>query len=567
MADFSSGSAQSPNDWQTAVPNQSVNLFDREPAPQDVVGAVIPATSVFDAQHVVMNDEIPTVNDLSVQEHAYTDMFFFERIHYTPPVIELGNLLSTVTEEVEVYNAYRDESQTLTSVTNNAGAGISFVGLPGLPTEIESQNGEVFDIVISTVGPPQIDGTIDFVTDPGNFSIPITGSRVVMFAFQPEKGVTEKLVFLTDTIRASDGTEQRIANRLNPRQTIEWTLKLEEGEERRRALTLMKGWHPRVFGIPIWWEARPLAADAISGASTISVDSRYGDFRVGSLAIVWSDSDYFDALEIDTVTETSIQFSSPVTHDYDQDTTLVMPLRVAYSEDTFDIQRFLTSLQEIKCRFRVIDNEVGDIGDTSAFSMHNSKVMLDDYNLAGADGVVDNQHQQLAHLDNATGNAIQWSTWDTAIPITQKSFNGNSLQSVWEVRQLVHALRGSQISFYLPTFYYDLVVVNDLGATSDLMDIESIGYVDYIQAKEPWTSIRVELTDGTVLTRQVIDYETISSTVERLTVDSTWGSLITVPEIEKVSFLRKVRIADDTVEFIHDYPGSSKISMNIRGAP
>ena len=568
MADFNCEAAVRPDpDYRAYVPDQAVNAHSRTYS-NIFQGAVVPSSPPINGgEFAQMSDREDGLHSWIGQLDSAEDFFFFERIHHTPQLIELGNVLTSVVEEIEIYNAYRDDSQTFTSAIANAGAGIEFAGLPSLPAEMSPQSGVVFDVEISTEGPPSIDGTLDFVTDPASFDIPITGSRVVMFAFQPERPILEILKFKTDTIMAADGTEQRISQRLNPRQSFEMALRLPEGDERRRALTLLKGWHHRVFGVPIWWEARPLGADVNSGSSIITVPTAHADFRVGSLAIVWSDSDYFDALQIASFDGSSITFESNLTHDFDAVATLVMPLRVAYAEAAFDIQRYLNDLQDVRCRFDIIDNEVGDIADTSNFSSHNSKVMLDDYNLIDGRTLQDNFHRELQRIDNATAAINQFSTWESSVPVTQKGFLGNSLQDVWEVRELIHALRGSQVSFYLPTFYKDFVVVQDLASTSFLMDIENIGYSGYINGVEPFKSIWIELNNGTIYTRQVESSVVIDANTERLTVDVAWPSLIDKDDIYRVSLLRKVRIADDAIQFLHELPGTARIRMNIRGAP
>jgi hypothetical protein len=170
-------------------------------------------------------------------------------------------------------------------------------------------------------------------------------------------------------------------------------------------------------------------------------------------------------------------------------------------------------------------------------------------------------------IDNQTAPRSQFSTWDSSVPVTEKAFLGNSLQSIGEVRQLVHALRGSQVSFYLPTFYYDMIVTQDLATDSFLMDIENIGYSDYVNGVEPFKSIYIEMNDGTVLTRQVESATVIDADTERLTVDVSWDQLYDKDDIARVSFLRKVRITDDRVTFVHSRPGTAKIKMNVIGAP
>ena len=69
------------------------------------------------------------------------------------------------------------------------------------------------------------------------------------------------------------------------------------------------------------------------------------------------------------------------------------------------------------------------------------------------------------------------------------------------------------------------------------------------------------------MTRQVESAIIIDASTERLTVDVSWDQLYDKDDIARVSFLRKVRIADDRVTFEHDLPGTARINMNIMGAP
>jgi len=489
-------------------------------------------------------------------------LHWFELVHNFPTFFELGNILTIIVRDLEIYNAYRNEARTLTAFTNNADSGVTLQNFPTPPTVIQINNGLLFQVVISTTGPPSLDGTLDFTLDSGPISVPITGQRVVMFPFEPETPIREMLEFKTDVLTGLNGAEQRVSVRKHPRQIINLQIKTEHGHERRRLAALLSSWHPRVFGLPIWFEARPLGAEVAALDTTITVDTTYGDFRVGSLAIIWQDSEVFDALEIASLTSTTITFSSPVTNDYTS--ALVMPLRVANTDSRLGRVNWPVGLTQLTARFTVVDNE-SDIADTAAFNTHNSKVMLDDPNLMGGGTNDDNLLRQIDRLDNEVGNLLQYSDWDDSMPLTQKGFLGEGAQAVWEVRQLVHALRGSQVSFYMPTFFIDVVVSNDLSSGSDAMDIENIGYSTYLQGREPNKSLWIELTDGTILTRQVTGYTVIDSTTERLTVDAVWSSTITPAEIARVSFLRLCRIAGDQVMLEHDYVGDAKISMNVIG--
>jgi hypothetical protein len=493
-----------------------------------------------------------------------THQFWFEHVWSKPQVIELGNMLSTVLREIEIYNAYREADRTLNSATNNAGPGITFVGLPGLPATILSQHGLVFSVQVSIEGPPSIDGTLDFDMDTPDISIPLTGTRVVMFPYEPETPLGETLEFLTDILVANNGEEQRVSVRKNPRQIFNSQYRIPEGHERRQLQNLIFTWHPRVFGVPVWFEARYLGADAVATDTTITVDTPYADFRAGSLAIVWKDYQTFDALEIASLTANSLTFTSGLTQPFTAEQTLIMPLRLASTRGTIKVAHALNSMDEVGIVWTVEDND-SNIGSITGWPIHNSKVMLDGSNRVGGTNIRDDLARHVDALDNLIGEPIQFSNWAVSHPVTTKGWAVRSPQELWQVRQLVHALRGSQVAFYLPTFYKDLVPTADLASGSFLMDIERVGYTDFVFAQEPNKSVRVELNDGTVLTRQVTTSDILDDTTERLTVDVSWPSTISFGDIERVSYLRLSRIADDAVRFQHLYAGEARITMGVMG--
>lgn len=494
--------------------------------------------------------------------------YWFEHVWTAPKRIDLGNIVTTVTQLIEIYNAYREADRSLNTATINAGTGINFLGLPSLPDSISEQHSSLFYVQVLTSGPPSIDGTLDFELDLSlSLSIPITGTRVVMFPFQPEQPITETLEFGTDVIVSADGKEQRISYRKNPRQSFLFEVKVDEEEsprERQRLQILLSGFHAGVFGVPVWFEARYLGADAAVDDTTITVDTAYGDFRAGSLAIVWKDSETFSALEIDSLTSTSITFTSGLTFDFVAGQSLVMPLRVAITEREIRDARSLVNLDTIGIQFLVLDNDLS-IADTSAFPTHNSKVLLDEANLIESGEISDDWEREVDRLDNLIGSPIQISDWIASARNTRKGFLCHGMERIWQVRQLIHALRGNQISFYLPTFFKDLTPVENLASGSVLLDIDNIGYTDFINAQEPNKSIWIQLTDGTVLTREVVSSVEVDSDTERLTVDSAWPSTISVSEVSRISFLRLSRIADPVVRFRHNYGGDAVVSIAVRG--
>lgn len=489
------------------------------------------------------------------------DEFFMERIWIKPSTIALGNVISTVTTEVEVYNSFRDTSKSLTAAAANAGPGVSLSDVPTLPAVIAAQAGILFDVVTTSDGPPSIDGTIDLTVSGDGIAIPITGNRVIVLAFEPEAPIRETLEFLTDIIRSVDGREQRIALRKNPRQRLRYVFSLDEDSAARRKLNVrIFGAQAATFGLPVWFERARLTSAASATDTVIQVDTRYADFRAGSIAIVWTDEDTFDALVISSTTDSSITLSSPLENSYPVGT-FVMPLRTARTTETIPRSKANVNLEQFTLDFLVTDNDA-NLADTSAFASFNSKALLEDLNISNG-SVEEDFNRRIYVIDSLAGTLSQSSIWNGPGIASRLQWLAKSKQRVWEIRQLLHAFRGSQVTFYVPTFYKDLAPNASLGSGSTEMDIDNIGLVDTIGTTPiaPWDAIWVRLNDGTTIIRGITAISTISSTTERLTIDSGWPSTILISDIDRVSWLRLSRIADDRVTIDHSRVGQARVTI------
>jgi len=489
--------------------------------------------------------------------------FWFERLHSYPSILELGNILSTVERDIEIYNSYRTTVQTLNTATNNVGTGVSFQNLPSLPANISPNDGLVFQVRVTTQGQPSLDGTLDFTTSVYPLSIDLTAVRIVMMAYEPHGEIQESLEFLTNIIRSANGKEQRIRVRNYPRQTFDYFYMIPDGDERRRLEAFLYKWHPQTFGVPIWFEAQSLTAAVTSGSYTFNVPTDYSDFRVGGLMIVWQDYQTFDALEIQSMTSSQITTTSPATMNHAIGTK-VMPLRTGVTKQEISGDKFPVNLHTVAIKFYITDNEV-DIGSTTAFGTHNSKVMFEDANWIPRNTNTDTLKNLIHIIDNEIGARSQFSDWTNSHPITSKGFFCKNIQATWQMRQVLHALAGRQKSFYLPTFYNDVVVNDTLASGTSLMDIDHIGYTDYIGANEPNKSLYIVLNDGTVYTREVQSASEIDSTTERLVLDTTWPTNILPSEIYRISFLRLCRFAVDRFEINHTVSGKSHLKTPVQG--
>ena len=477
---------------------------------------------------------------------------WFEKVHIIPKRQDFGNILSQQDVTVEIFNAYREANRSLTGIAIPV-TGLEFIPSPTLPQTIFEQYGLVLTLRALLDGPPSFDDVIVFTTDVRDINFAITGTRVVIFPFIPEAPIRETLAFLTDILPALNGEEQRVSLRKNPRQVFELEIYREDGAERARMENLLFDWQSRSFGLPVWHEGTRLTADVTNGDTTINVQSTaYADYRVGGLAIVLKNDLVLDALEVDSFTSTTITFTSPVGNDYDADDpdVNVYPLRVAVMRDKESGEKYQVNLTKWQFRFLVTDNRA-DIADAGTWNTYNSKIIFDDNNLiAGTHPQV--LEKNIEVIDGETGKRVQFSSWARGKRGSMKGFLSNSRQQLWALRQILHYLRGRQVSFYLPTFQKDLVPVANLANATNNLDVTHVNYNSFVRERNPNKRIRVHLTNGTTYDRTITGSASLTSTTERLTVDTNWPTDIDVADVARIEYLQLVRFDTDQFSIEHE---------------
>lgn len=483
----------------------------------------------------------------SGQVNAHEAMWY-EMAHLLPRVVqELGNLVSEQVINCDFYNADRNNKITVTSITNNLGTGIEVGGVPATPFDVESQDSLLFTLTIKTVGDLTINASYTLTTSTGeSYTIYLTGSRIVMFPYRPESPLREHLIFDTKIIESVSGKEQRFANRKYPRSMFEATYK--EGQQFIEMLLFDR--QAKVVAFPAWHEPAFLTSTAAINDTTINVNTTsYGNFYVGGYAVVIEDETTYDALKIKSITATTLEFESGMTYNYTKKAQ-VLPLLTSYIEAASASLKRPYNHQYFNLRIHV-DPEINDIASNAAFGTYNSQTFLDDPNMIEGGQLAESIRTKIFVLDNMTGLRSQVTAWDHSKRHSKKGWKCNNRQELWELRQLLHYLKGRQVGFYIPTFWKDLTLTGNLQIGTLTMNIEMIGYTVNAQQRWPKQVIRVHLKNGTILTRTIQNSSIVDKDNEQLTVDTAWATTYTPAEIERIEFLEKVRLDVDDIVITH----------------
>lgn len=491
---------------------------------------------------------------------------WFERVLVNPNSFSLGNILSDQAIAVEILPTYRADKQTFTSFVNNAGAGISLSGLT-LPYQMELFEDLTATLNVSTVGPANVDSTLDFNFSSETVTTPIDLKRILLFPIPPELPFEERLEWMTDIIQAEDGSEQRIAVREHPRQLFQWSFRITTDEQRRKIENILIDFLGRTFGIPMWHEGMTLSTAVAQGDTVLNlVSTDYTDIRDGGLALIYEDEDTFDVATVTSHTGTTITLASEVSRAYGLDAR-VYPLRTAVIEGKPQGRQYTVNVLDLDLTWRVTDN-VADIASTGSLSTYNGKLVMDQKNVLGKNQktMKVGYDRDQVEFDPGTGQSYQTPLDRVARHSRTKGLRATGKQGLWELRQLLWAIRGRQVSFYMPTDLPEFTVLQDLAAASDGIQIQENGYAKHVRSEAPYNVIRLTLTDGTEILRTVTAAVDQGNGTESWTVDSNWDSDISVASIAKVDILEQVRFDTDNITIEHLSGGYVKrIGAPVRG--
>lgn len=504
---------------------------------------------------------------------------WFERLVVVPSRIDLGNVLSTQTRDLELMNTFRAPKVALDwqAFNNNTNGGITITNLPGLPTTIPLFDSIILEVSISTQGPPSISGSLDFTflapVDPTVVQVPVTGNRITIFQYRPQAGIEETLEFKTDIMRNNDGTEQRVRVREAPRQLINFNVRTDDEVTRDKINAVLFDWQARVFGVPIWWEAKPLDADIAPATFNISVDTADADYRVGGLVMLFSDEGpgQFEVLEIDSIDPTFLTTSTPIANAFLAADTIVMPTRTAFTRPQTAQRRFAIGPTDFRMEFNVLDNvDLADIGTFNTYQGQGqtvAKPLLDGFNFMPGSTIAEGNRRRVVRLDVESGPPIQYSPWAKSKPNYSFGFEATSQAELWEWRQLMHYLRGSQLSFYVPTGRTDFKVITDIGDGAGFFDVENFGFSLFVGAVVPRGDLKIRRKDGTSSQHIIVGSSEQSPTVDRISVSPTISPALPVADIERIEFVTLGRIDGDSVTIQHRRVGEARLDFKTIGVP
>jgi len=470
---------------------------------------------------------------------------FYNRIHIAPPIFNAGNVVEDKIFEVEVWNAYL-EPKDLVSVDLVGDSNVS-IDDDSAKTYGATES-KIYTVTVLAIGETNLDANFRFnFTLANDVFLQITGSRVVLFPYYFKTGMSESFEWKTDVIETKKGIEQRRKLRSAPRQSLSTEVFLTPNEI-TRADILAHSWRSQNWALPMWHEARK-GSNATLGDTSISVDTAYGDFRVGSLALIWSNPRKFDVIEIADIESDSLGFDRGINFNFTNPE--VVPVRVARMNS--DPNRSFTGYNgKMTSSFEVVDN-LAFAGADQSYQYKGLDVFVDQPFIPASASY----NNPIELIDFGVGKQDQFSYWDYTKINTKWKIALDDLATAWDYKMFMHKLSGRAKGFYMPSFE------NNYRITSTGQITTSFECVNDGQAENAANRIHIafKISDGSWEFAEITGITRDSDT--RLTVTLTPSLDIDTSVVQQVCFMGKKRLTSDTVAIKWDgnYVGETEMAI------
>ena len=480
------------------------------------------------------------------KSRSFIDDWYY-RIHFSPTALDLGNVVSSQCRDVIVWNAYLSPVP-FTAFSSSGLDGISLTPPAGLtpPVEMKALSLHLYQLSVSTSGPPTISATLTWTINGINYVVPVTGRRVVAFAFPPnwDRGVQETLEFKSSVIDNHDGSEQRASLRSRPRRSFEYTTLLRGGDQ-QRVDSLLFGWQSRLFALPCWPEESRLTAAANVDDNTLSLDTTHRSFVEGGLVAVYESPAKVEIREVSEVTPSSITLTAGLTHSWPTGAR-VYPAFVAAANATLSGRRLTDRVLELPVRFTcepsaTTDNATGVQDGT----YRGAELSLSRVNWADAQTVEWNADYSL--LDQGTGkfSLLPRSGFSQVTKAHDWTLKG--LSAVSSFRGWLSRRSGRAVAVYVPSGFDDFTLLADALPTDTGIDCRQNDYENQVVGNTARRDILIQFRDGTSLACRVFSAATTDTGLTRLVFTEQLGRAVTVASVRRISYLGLYRLGSDSI--------------------
>jgi len=502
------------------------------------------------------------------REFAFLDDFYF-RVYLIPQILDFGAIVTTVTREITVWNAYFTPV-ILQSITPFFGEEV-VQGGPALPNSIPPLTIRAWEFTVTTEGPPTLEESYTWTFDTGEvFTLPVTGTRSVLWPFLPNWGTPFRytLEYDTSVFTARSGREQRRADREHPRLSLEFDI-IVHSDKLANYRRLMALWQDRPFIVSDISRNVTAETALLAGQNTVTVSDDPTWIGVEDRAVVLVTGSG-EAQQVGSRVIDNIDTSNNLLTFKDTDTvdwpvgTKIYAVVVANLEDERTLQRHTTNIRSGSIRFKVLPGtELVEAPPLADEYFLDRELFLFKPNWGSQNDALDAHPTE--YVDYGVGRLARFSPLAYPQQTWTQTYVGRDAEGIRELLDVFRRAKGRQGEFYMPTWENDLVPSVRLNGATLGMQIAGLDVLNAYGTDPTKQAVMVELVDGTRIFRAIDEVVVHPNEVDTLiNMTQTWDDTIELEDIHQVSWLMCWRFSTDdlTAEFLTNSVANLSMSVS-----
>lgn len=481
---------------------------------------------------------------------SFQSEFIYDSLYCEPSYVDLGTLVETTSYKFLVANLYPIPAQIVVNRFNYEGivddAGGSFtLGAyedREVNVTITLTGGISFaasSIFTATNIPITQTGAIEYAKASSTY----VGKRSTIWPFIPNEGWTETWEWETHITKMWNFNEERTPLRRRPRVVYSGTYSTSEnGASYLDYLITGQGY--LVFGVPRLEQATEILSPP-AGSTVIHYDQPGMSFIAGASAILWKDEFHYEAFVIESLDENTLTLKKPLIKNLGGKCLLCPVVN----------GRMINTAQRTDYGKRSSDITV-DWAVESPFTYNPSDTIgatFKDYQVFEVPIWAKNKQIERTYsspkivLDNGSG-IIKYEHIQTYEDASQSIWIPcHSMNEILYMRGALLYMMGNVTPFWLSTGRNDLVLAEEYQPGSTLK-VEFSYYSTYGKNKRKY--LRIELIDGSIFYREVVDSHVSLEGFEEITIDRELkNEIIPISNFKQISFLSLVRMASDSAKW------------------
>lgn len=526
--------------------------------------AVLPARMSAPGSAAIVNalpiSEPEEVVDGSRATSFWSD--YYNRIHVVPAVLDVGNVVTTQTYDVEIWNGYEVPRQYVArSDVGTTGLDLAGVAPPATWRAYESK---FFQLTAT----PDVEFVVEALyaftfVGANQATLQVVGrGDVVVLPLSPDwaSTVRHRLSYETNVMRAHGGKEQRVRLLDQPRQAWTMVIRALDASAVRQWESIIFRQQPGRFAVPVWTDGQRLPSALPAGSVSVSgIDTADLDFVDGGLAVLWRSATEFEPITIVSVSAGALSLFSPTNRAWPSGTRLY-PAQLARLPSSQRLRRPAHYVAELEVSVEVIANE-GLIPQESASAYRGLAVM--DTRPHEPEAPEETWSRVVEVIDNGSAPYVVDDLTGYPDIVRPMRWLVGSRAEAKALRRWAHARAGRAVPFWLPTWRDDLDQTQPLAAAGTQLTIRHVEFARFVSGRPARRDLMIRHSNGTTFYRRIVSASEINEAEEGLTLDASLG-VIANPGDLRISFLDLVRLDSDTVEIVWETDQVASVSVLCR---